>query len=290
MKCKIHVICLTESWLGPLDNINDFAIDGYHTPLFQNRQHSTHGGVITYIHKDIDKHRNVPSMSFVDEFNHCLATEITIKNKPITFLNIYRSPNNQNETFIDIFESILEKTLSKTCYILGDMNYNLLNHEKHTQTKTYLNMLTSASFKPLITKPTRVTETNMTLIDHIWTNDLKTTTINKSKIIITDITDHLPCVTAVKHSGLWIKGYQTITKRIINDTNRSKFTEKISQIKDILAFQATNRSELNIETKYNNYFDQLSQVYNECFPLKSKKIHSKNLSKPWITPDIQKIN
>merc|ERR1712043_32027 len=101
------------------------------------------------------------------------------------------------------------------------------------------------------------TETNMTLIDHIWTNDLKTTTINKSNILITDITDHLPCVTVVKHSGLWIKGYQTITKRVINDTNRSKFTEKISQIKDILAFQATNRSEPSIETKYNNYFDQI---------------------------------
>ena len=60
-------------------------------------------------------------------------------------------------------------------------------------------------------------------------------------------------------------------------------------MKDILAFQATNRCEPNIETKYNNYFDQISQVYNECFPLKSMKIHSKTLSKPWITPDIQKL-
>ena len=59
-------------------------------------------------------------------------------------------------------------------------------------------MLTTASFKPLITKPTRITETNMTLIDHIWTNDLKTTTMNKGHIIITDITDHLPCLIVVK--------------------------------------------------------------------------------------------
>ena len=169
------------------------------------------------------------------------------------------------------------------------MNYNLFNHDKHTPTKNYLNMLTSASFKPMITKPTRITETNMTLIDHVWTNDLKTTTMNKSHIILTDITDHLPCVTVAKHADLWIKGYQTITKRIINDTNRSKFTKKISQIKNILAFQANNRSEPNIETRYNNYFDQISKVYNECFPLKSKKIHSKTLSKPWITPDIQKL-
>ena len=109
IKYKIHVICLTETWLGPLDNIKDFEIDGYHTPLFQNRQHSTHGGVITYIHKDIEKHKYIPSMSFVDQYNHCLATEVNINNKSVTFLNVYRSPNNENETFIDKFEKIIEK-------------------------------------------------------------------------------------------------------------------------------------------------------------------------------------
>ena len=169
------------------------------------------------------------------------------------------------------------------------MNYNLLNHDKHTPTQNYFNMLTNASFKPLITKPTRITETNMTLIDHIWTNAIKTTTMNKGHIIITDITDHLPCLVIVKRPDTWIKGYKTVTRRIINDTNRAKFTNKISQIKDVLAFQATNRSEPNLETKYNNYFGQISQVYEECFPLKTTKIHSKTLSKPWITTDIQRL-
>ena len=30
-------------------------------------------------------------------------------------------------------------------------------------------------------------------------------------------------------------------------------------------------------------------IYNECFPLVTKKIHSKTLSKPWITPAIQSL-
>merc|ERR1712013_817292 len=77
--------------------------------------------------------------------------------------------------------------------------------------------------------------------------------------------------------------------RIINEANRSKFTSKITQIKDILAFQATNKCEPNIETKYNNYFNHISQVYDECFPIKTKKVHSKTLSKPWITMDIQRL-
>ena len=87
---KIHVICLTESWLGSLDNIKDFEIDGNHTPLYQNRVGNIHGGgVVTYIHKDISKHKYLKHLSFVDSFNHCLGTEITINNKTTTLLNIY---------------------------------------------------------------------------------------------------------------------------------------------------------------------------------------------------------
>ena len=89
IKCKIYIICLTETWLGNLDNIKDFEIEGYHTPLYQNRQQSSRGGVITYVHKDIEKYKNIPSMSFVDQHNHCLATEVNINNKAVTFLNIY---------------------------------------------------------------------------------------------------------------------------------------------------------------------------------------------------------
>ena len=76
---------------------------------------------------------------------------------------------------------------------------------------------------------------------------------------------------------------------MINDTNRLKFTKEIDKIKDILYFQASNKSEPNIENRYNNYLDQLTKVYNQCFPLITKKIHSKTLSKPWITPHIQKL-
>ena len=156
-------------------------------------------------------------------------------------------------------------------------------------TNEYYNLLTAASFKPLITKPTRITDNNETLIDHIWTNDLQNRNINKSYIILTDITDHLPCITTVRNPDLCIKGYTYVTKRIINDKNRLKFHKQISKIKDILLFQATNKSESNLETKYNNYFDQISTVYNQCFPMVTQKIHSKTLSKPWLTPHIQKL-
>ena len=66
LKCKIHIICLTETWLNDLDNINDYKLDGYHTPLFQNRPNDSYGGgVMTYVHQDITGHKLVKNISYI---------------------------------------------------------------------------------------------------------------------------------------------------------------------------------------------------------------------------------
>ena len=228
-------------------------------------------------------------MCFVDEFNHCLASEVTINNKSVLFLNIYRSPNNLNDIFNDKFDVVVEKVKSKICYVLGDMNYNLINVDKHGDTRSYYNILTSSAFMPLITKPTRITDSGQTLIDHIWTNDLRNTSMHKSNIFITDITDHFPCMTVVTSPDLQIKGHRIIKHRIINDENRTNFIQKVTEIKDSLSFHIKNVHQLSLDQRYEDYFFHLSKVYDECFPIKTKKVHSKTLSKPWITPDIQKL-
>ena len=290
IKTKIHIICLTETWLNNNDNLLDYELDGYHPPLNQTRSGNKHGGgVITYIHRDINKHKLNKSLCFVDEFNHCLATDVTIDNKTISILNIYRSPTYLNDKFLYKYEEIIEKVKTRLCYALGDYNFNLINIDKHTATEDYYNLMISNSFKTLITKPTRITQTNKTLIDHIWTNDLRSQTIIESHIIITDITDHLPCISVVKNSDLHIKGYKNITTRIINDNSRQSFNNKISETRHALAFHVHNRHETDLNKKYEDYFDHIKRIYNEHFPVITKKVHSKTYSKPWITPDVQKL-
>ena len=140
LKSTIYILCFTETWLKDLDNINDFKLEGYHTPHYQNRPNNLHkGGVMTYIHEDIISHKIIKGLSFADNFNHILATEIQL-----TILNIYRSPNNLNVTFLNKFEKVIENVKSKLCYVLGDMNYNLINIDKHTLTNEYYNLMTSA--------------------------------------------------------------------------------------------------------------------------------------------------
>ena len=182
------------------------------------------GGVITYIHKDISKFKPIKNLTFCNSYNHCLATEIQVGSKKITILNIYRSPDYLNTSFLEEFEKVVDQCKNRTCYILGDSNYNLLNLDKHQPTETYFNLLTAASFKPLITKPTRITDTSQSLIDHVWTNDLRNNNTTKSHIIITDITDHFPCITTVSSPEINMKGYRTILKRDFNEKAKDVFS------------------------------------------------------------------
>ena len=59
----------------------------------------------------------------------------------------------------------------KCVYIMGDFYINLLNDDVHGPTGDFVDIFTSYSMYPSITKPTRITSTSATLIDNIFTNN-----------------------------------------------------------------------------------------------------------------------
>ena len=67
------------------------------------------------------------------------------------------------------------------------MNIDLRKFETHLRTNEYLDSLFANVFVPLISKPTRVTTSSATLIDHMYTNDI--TSSHHSAIIINDVAD-----------------------------------------------------------------------------------------------------
>ena len=62
------------------------------------------------------------------------------------------------------------KNNGKDLYIVGDMNLNLLDHSTNSKVKEYLNIVFQNLLIPMINKPTRVSKSNATIIDHILTN------------------------------------------------------------------------------------------------------------------------
>ena len=117
--------------------------------------------------------------------------------------------------------SALHVRENKNCIITGDFNYNLFNLKYHEETENFYNIMTSNSFRTLITKPTRVTDNSSTLIDHIWVNDMSDNKMD-CKILVTDITDHFP-VLCIKSGTIRKVGYTKVKYRPITENNIINF-------------------------------------------------------------------
>ena len=95
------------------------------------------------------------------------------------------------DTFCENIETNLSDVKSiKTIFVCGDFNIDLLKHETHNNTKQFLDTMYSLGLYPLIDKPTRITDSSTTLIDNIFTNELRFNLT--SGIMFNDTSDHLP--------------------------------------------------------------------------------------------------
>ena len=167
-------------------------------------------------------------------------------------------------------------------YITGDLNLNLLDYKTNAKVKSYLNLIFSHSFIPLINKPTRISKNNATVIDHILTN----TFINndyKSGIIKTDISDHFPVFIIADAELNKTHKTEFIFKREINSVNLSEFNESLLTVdwNNLL-----NSTDSNIA--YNEFLKIFLTHYDSFFPKKKIQIKSKNITSPWITKGIVK--
>ena len=239
---------------------------------------------MTYFHKSVNNYTLNKKLSFTTSTDQCQVIDFTIENRKHTLINCYRPPHADPIPFIDKLDETIRHVKKNNCVVTGDFNLNLLNISVHEPTEKYYNMMLSNSFKPIITKPTRITDKTQTIIDHIWTNDLRTDISPKGYIYITDISDHMPCI-ATFGTAYKQKGYIYQQFRQINDKNKAEFRKAIEKASPIMLFHCNNPY-TSTEQKYKDFFDQLTYIYDQHFPIKRKKIHWKTAQKPWITDSI----
>ena len=149
--------------------------------------------------------------------------------------------------------------------------------------KSYLNIIHTHSFIPLISKPTRISKHNATIIDHILTNSF----INQNYstgIVKTDITDHFPTFYISETEVNKTNETTYIFKRKITDDSLSQFKNALATNVDwdnILIYTDPN-------TAYNEFLRLFLLQYNTFFPKEKIQIKSKNIASPWITKGIIK--
>ena len=132
--------------------------------------------------------------------------------------------------FIDHMSSITDTLTreSKICYLMGDFNLDLFNHETHTLTGDFLNTLLSKSFVPFINRPTRVTLSTSTLIDKIFTNNYHRMETPEQGLFLSNMSDHYP----IFHmDSIKTPSYENsqIIKRLVNDKTINNFIDAIKK-------------------------------------------------------------
>ena len=130
----------------------------------------------------------------------------------------------------------------KQCIII-----DLLKFETHPKTETYLDNKFCNGYLPLglIVKPTRITASSATLIDHIYTNNI--TSRSHSGIIITDVADHFGIFHIVSTKSAQRK-ISVSQNRLFSANNITLFKTNLDQadIRDVLESTCPDES-------YNNF-------------------------------------
>ena len=281
LEFKFSFIGLTETWLD-IDKEEFYDLNGY-TSVNRYRKDRKGGGVSLHILQGIAfALRN--DLDYVDSEMETVFIEIdkSIFNTGANIVIgvIYRMPNSSVDVFNDRISDILNiiQKEHKLCYFLGDLNIDFLKADDHRATGELLDVLYCCNVFPLITKPTRVTSTTATLIDHILTNNLDDNMMHIQGILCTSISDHY----AVFHIASNAKtdhapAEMPLFKRNMGQRNLSKF---ISEMNGVDWQSVLN--ETDTQLAYNKFHEAISVKYNACFPYRkiSKKYYK---NKPWLS-------
>jgi hypothetical protein len=287
--CDIHTDNFSFDYIGisevfRCDREQRIGLPGYHDFVTRCRgdNDDCRGGVALFIKETVDfKIRNDLSV-FIPHVYESIVVEISpVSGKKIIVGVIYR-PNTAPRADMDIFTTTLHGILDqinmehKLGVIMGDMNVDLLKYSSHDATDIYVDGIFSRGFIPRILKPTRITHTSATLIDHIITNDI--TYSSTSGIIINDVADHFATF-YISTSTLYNTKSEIKQNRLITEQNIATFKSHLNNIDFSTVINATCPNEA-----YDKFYNLYKHSFDHSFPLRKFRIGQKAIKRePWMT-------
>ena len=276
LNVKFNIICLTETWLHD-SNKHLINIPGY-TFHHYVRSIGRGGGVSIFVGEGFES-RVIPNTSVSNDSIECIFISVHLNSLAFTIGNAYKPPNVSNDAFTDAFLFVynqLNYSQSKDMILCGDFNINLLQDVSIN----FLNVMSSVSLLPMISKPTRITETSATLIDNIFMS-LPYECI--SGIITYPVSDHMPVfiIRSNKNYNFSTPSQSHKRKfRIINENTISNLCLQLSSMVD--NFPISDDINYSIE----QFLTLIYDVYCINCPIKTVNISPKQLLKPYINSEI----
>ena len=165
--------CLSEIWNYNLEFYKAIFLN--YTAYFEPPPDSNTGGVALFVKSEFKlPHRvdlKIPNLKTIKVED--LWYELNTGNNDIFFIGtIYRHPKGNVKHFTDKgehnIETIIKSERIKGCFIVGEINMDLLKYDSHQGTGEFLNTMFRYGFMPTVLPPTRVTSHSCTDIDHIF--------------------------------------------------------------------------------------------------------------------------
>ena len=158
-----------------------------------------------------------------------------------------------------------------------DHNLDFLKSHLHENTQGFINCNLDNDLFPVITRPTRITHSSATLIDNIFLGS-RFTGQATSRIIVDDISDHLPCVTVIGNLLPTKSKKREITSRDVRQKNLDFLNQELSMLIPKL------QSDTDTNTQFNDFHMLLqTAIQNHC-PIITRTVNkSKFRREPWMT-------
>ena len=287
-----NIYGFTETWFKYEDDSNLIDIGENYSVLNAIRQDRSGGGASLFIDPSIDFTQR---SDLQIDCHDCDSIFIEITNssshirKNIIIGIIYRPETVNLADFHSelsrVFDVINDE--SKQSYIMGDFNIDLLKCDRDPQVNDFINLVFSSGYYPTIDRPTRITETSISLIDNILTNDPPDAI--DSGVLVNDISDHFPIFTITSmrpptgHSTP--PGFSYAKRaRQLKPNNIKGFTQALS-----IANWNFVLDDDDAESAFNSFHDRTSKLFDIHCPIKTNKLSKrKTPKKPWITSGIIK--
>ena len=199
------------------------------------------------------------------------------------FAVTYRHPCSNHNAFFDNLEQNMQTLNDKKTkvMIMGDINIDLASQTNYVF--DYNLLLQSNFFFSLITKPTQVTNSSKTIIDHILNND--THSILTPGVLTYFISDHYPIFCTISNPT-----FKTTKKNMIYSfqnialVNGDQFR---SDLYSVLIHTYSNITANSFNEHLNQLMNAILAVINLHAPLQNATRKQKRLfRKPWITKDL----
>ena len=182
--------------------------------------------------------------------------------------------------------AILTKSKSDVI-IAGDFNIDMLKINENNHVSNFFNTVTSHTFFPKITLPTRFSDRNCTLIDNFLCKLSPTMINSKAGILMNNLSDHLPCVINIPNLCNYQNGPKCIHLKT-NDIN--SVTNFKMDIMNANIYDKLNHDEMGDPNDNYNIVETIIQdKINTHFPTRTVKFnYNKHKKTKWVTNGIIK--